>query len=230
MAGKRAGAEPGAFHLVYLDECEVHRHPHLRRVWRRRGRVLRVPAAGEDARFAVYGALDDASGQVIWQTAPTKDAATFVAFLDHLAAALPTGQILVVLDNVGHHKAHAARRWWVAHQDRIRPLWLPAYSPELNLMERVWRYLKDKLACHRWWADLDALQAATATLLDRIEARFHRPEGITLRPVQNFCEVALGPVINLQRSQLLRSSSVSGLADLLESRNRKFRTASRLLA
>lgn len=190
MAGKRAGTDPGASHLVYLDECEVHRHPHLRRVWRRRGSGLRVPAAGKDARCAVYGALNDASGQVIWQTAPTKDAATFVAFRDHLAAALPTGQIVVVLDSVGYHKAHAARRWWVAHQDRIRPLWLRAYSPELNLLERVWRYLKDKLACHRWWADLDALQAATATLLDRIEARFHRPEGITLRPVQNFCEGA----------------------------------------
>jgi transposase len=55
----------------------------------------------------------------------------------------------VVLDNVGYHKAHAARRWWVTHQDRIRPLWQPAYSPELNLMEWVWRYLKARLACYR---------------------------------------------------------------------------------
>lgn len=150
---------------------------------------MRVPAAGEDARFTVYGALDYASGTVLWQTAPGKDAATFVAFLDHLAATLPTGQLLVVLDNVGYHKAHLARRWWAAHHARIRPLWLPAYSPELNLIERVWRFVKDKLANHRWWADLDALERATGVLLDRLRAEFHRPgHGIAL--VHDFCKAA----------------------------------------
>jgi transposase len=175
--------------LVYLDECEVHRHPRLAKVWRRRGRPLKVSAAGEDRRFVVFGALDYASGRLLWQVHPNKDGAAFVAFLDHLAASFPDGQVVVVLDNVGYHKGHAARRWWVDHHARIRPLWLPAYSPELNLIERVWRHLKDKLNCHRWWADLHALQHATELLLGRLRARFHRPEeGIAL--VQNFCEVA----------------------------------------
>jgi transposase len=150
---------------------------------------VRIPAAGEDARFTVYGALDYASGAVIWQTAPLKNAATFVAFLDHLAATLPSGQLLIVLDNVGYHKAHLARHWWVAHKDRIRPLWLPAYSPELNLIERVWRHLKDKLANHRWWADLPALEQATGILLDQLRAQFHRRDG-GIRLVHNFSKAA----------------------------------------
>ena len=62
--------------------------------------------------------------------------------------------------------------------------------PKSLIIERVWRHLKDKLACHRWWADLDGLRAATGARLDRTEARFHRPAGITLRPVQNFRQVA----------------------------------------
>ena len=192
MAGKWAragGGGPGAFRLVYLDECEVHRHPRLTRVWRRRGTALRVPAAGEDARFTVYGALDYASGRLIWQTAPRKDGAAFVAFLDHLAAAFPTGPVLVVLDNVGYHKGHAARRWWVAHHARIRPLWLPAYAPQPNLIERVWRHLDDKPGNHRWWADLPALERATGALLGALCARFHRPDhGITL--AHNMCKSA----------------------------------------
>ena len=48
--------------------------------------------------ISVVGALDYASGRLIWQTAPSKDGATCVAFLDHLAAALPRGPLLVVLD------------------------------------------------------------------------------------------------------------------------------------
>ena len=181
MAGKSACA--GELHLVYVDECEVHRHPRLAKVWRRRGCVLRVPAAGEDKKFVVYGGLDYASGRVVWQTAATKDSAAFARFLDQLAETFPEGQVVVVLDNVGYHTSHEVRRC-------IRPLWLPVYAPELNLIERVWRYLKDKLSNHRWWADLPAVEHATGVLLDRIDARFHRPEGISLRPVQNFCEAA----------------------------------------
>ncbi len=159
-------------------------------MWRRRGQPVRVPAAGEDQKFAVFGGLYDASGRIGWQTYATKDSASFVRFLDHLAAALPDGPVGVVLDNVGYHNSHVVRRWWLAHRDRIRPLWLPAYAPELNLIERVWRHLKDKLSHHRWWADRPALERATAVLLDRMTACFHRPEGSTLRPVHNFCEVA----------------------------------------
>ena len=176
--------------VVYVDECEVHRHPWLARVWQRRGCPLRVPAAGEDKKFVVYGGLDYASGRLVWRADDAKDGAAFVRFPDDLAAAFPRGRVVVVLDNVGYHKSHPVRRWFVDHRDRVRPLWLPAYAPELNLIERVWRHLKDKLACHRWWADLDGLRGATAALLDRVEARFHRPEGITLRPVHDFCKVA----------------------------------------
>ncbi len=77
----------------------------------------------------------------------------------------------------------AARRWLTIE-------WLPAYAPELNLMERVWRHLKDKLSCHRWWADLDALEAATATLLARLEARFHQPHPGGIALVHNSREAA----------------------------------------
>jgi transposase len=149
---------------------------------------MRVPAAGQDQKFVVYGGLDYATGRVVWQTSAGKNSATFVEFLERLATAFPTGQIVVVSDNVGYHKSMLTKRWWVEHHQRIRPLWLPAYTPELNLIERVWRYLKDKLSCHRWWADLNALEAATAILLDHLRAQFHRPAGIRL--VQDFCEVA----------------------------------------
>jgi transposase len=151
---------------------------------------VKVPAAGEDRKFAVFGALDYASGQLVWQISPNKDGKAFVAFLDHLVAAFPEGPLVVVLDNVGYHKGRLAKEWWLVHQDRVHPLWLPPYAPELNLMERVWGFVKAKLSCHRWWADGPALEAATAHLLSQLQARFHQPEpdGITL--VQNFCQAA----------------------------------------
>ncbi len=161
--------------------------------WRRcgSGGGARAEGAGrrEDGKFAVFGALDYATGRLVCQTAEHKDGAAFVAFLDHLAAAFPDGPLVVVLDNVGYHKGRRAKDWWMAQQDRVRPLWLPAYAPELNLIERVWRHLKDKLSCYRWWADLPAREWPPPPS-SRTEARFHQPDPGGIALVQNFCQAA----------------------------------------
>jgi transposase len=149
-----------------------------------------VPAAGEDRKFVVFGALDYATGRLLWRLGPRKDAAAFVDFLDYVAAELPGDRLVLALDNVGYHKARLARSWWVEHRDRVQPFWLPAWTPELNLLERVWRHLKDKLACHRHWADLAGLQRATAALLDRLEAHFHQHDAPAIRLAQDFRETA----------------------------------------
>ena len=178
--------------MVYVDECEVHTHPHLAKVWRRKGQPLRVPAAGADQKFVVFGAVDYASGRVVHQLSEQKSEATFVAFLEHLAQALPADEpLIVVLDNARYHKSYELRAWWQQQADRFQPFWLPAYAPQLNLIERLWRYLKGKLACHRWWNDLDRLLQATETLLADLEVHFHADDGHpAFRPAHNLCESA----------------------------------------
>ena len=91
---------------------------------------MSVPAAGEDQRIAVYGALDYASGQVLWQTAAKKDGAGFAAFLEQIGQTWPEDDLVLVLDNVSYHRSAAMRTWWAAQEGRMLPFWLPAYCPE----------------------------------------------------------------------------------------------------
>ena len=97
---------------------------------------------------------------------------------------------MLVLDNASYHKSHAVRAHWQQLSDRFQPFFLPAYAPQLNLIERLWRYLKDKLACHRWWNNLDRLIQATETLLADLEVRFHAVDGPAFRPAHNLCDSA----------------------------------------
>jgi transposase len=149
-----------------------------------------VPAAGEDARIAVYGALDYASGQVLSQTAASKSSAGFAAFLERIGQQWPEDDIVLVLDNASYHRGAAMRTWWAQQEGRVLPFWLPTYAPHLNLLERVWRFLKQQLACHRFWNNPAGLSQAALTLLDQTEARFHRPQHPNLRLGHNFCASA----------------------------------------
>ena len=53
----------------------------------------------------------------------------------------------------------------------------PAYSPNLNLIERLWKFLRKK-ALNRWHKTFEEMQAAVAEVLDHLDA--YRDELATL--------------------------------------------------
>lgn len=147
---------------------------------------MKVPTGPHQTR-TVFGALDYGSGQVCWQIQERKGGDPFATFLAQVAQTWPEDDLVLVLDNASYHRAPAVRDWWAAQAGRLIPYWLPVYSPQLNLIERVWRFLKQKLACHRFWNDVAGLEAATGTLLDRLEAHFHNADGPSIFLRKDLC-------------------------------------------
>ena len=69
-----------------------------------------------------------------------------------------------------------ASRWsrsgWPRHREfHLEPL--PAYSPNLNLIERLWKFLRKK-ALNRWHETFEAMQEAVSEVLDHLGR--YRPE------------------------------------------------------
>jgi len=60
---------------------------------------------------------------------------------------------------------------WLARHRQFRLVFLPAYSPNLNLIERLWKFLRKK-ALNRWHKTFEAMQDAVAEVLDHLE-RYH---------------------------------------------------------
>lgn len=148
--------------------------------------MLKVPTGPHQTR-TVFGALDYRSGRGCWQIQSRKGGDTFAAFLAQVAQTWPDDHLVLVLDNASYHRSPVVKRWWAAQQGRITPFWLPVYSPHLNLIERVWRFLKQRLGCHRFWNDVIGLETATATVLDRLEAQFHTEDRPAIRLRTDFC-------------------------------------------
>ncbi len=53
---------------------------------------------------------------------------------------------------------------------RIELLYLPPYSPNLNLIERLWKFLKRKVARNRYHATFAAFRAAVQKVLNNLPA------------------------------------------------------------
>lgn len=118
---------------------------------------------------------------------PKASSETFAAFVKTVVDQWQDAPIVLVLDNASYHKSVELRHWLRGHADQVDVLWLPTYSPKLNLIERVWRYLKTRLACHRFWHDQAGLIAFARAILDRVRARFGAKAHPHISLHQDFC-------------------------------------------
>jgi transposase len=85
--------------------------------------------------------------------------------------------VTVVLDNARYQRCAAVQQ--KATSLGIELLFLPSYSPNLNLIERVWKFVKKQALATRTPADYPAFTAAIDDCLDRLHTEF-KPDMETL--------------------------------------------------
>lgn len=107
----------------------------------------------------LYAAVEPATGESVCAYLPHLDGAGFEAFLGEIRRAYPNDEILVVCDRAGAHLSGDVR--WPA---RMRPLFLPARSPELDPAERWFGELGGPLS-NTAFASLDALAESLTSAL-----------------------------------------------------------------
>lgn len=60
-----------------------------------------------------------------------------------ILSAYPSGKITMVLDNARIHHARLLQPFLEENRDRLDLVFLPAYSPQFNLVEALWKWLKE---------------------------------------------------------------------------------------
>lgn len=81
--------------------------------------------------------------------------------------------VTVVLDNASYHRARAVQE--LADSLGIELLFLPPYSPNLNLIERVWKLVKKLALNSRGLPDFDAFADAITSTVETLETK-HRDQ------------------------------------------------------
>jgi transposase len=128
--------------ILFGDEADIHLNPHLAYAWSRRGRQRIIPSPGTNQRRSLIGAFNPRTGRLLIHTVKKKSAEAFIEFLRSVLRAYPGRRIYLVLDNGPIHTAKVVEQFLDEVKRRLTVLWMPKYSPNLNLIERVWGHLK----------------------------------------------------------------------------------------
>ena len=123
------------------------------------------------ARYNVLGALDFASKKVITVTNDSYINADSVCELLKKVREANKGKIIhFVLDNARYQKCEKVQE--LARNLRINLEYLPSYSPNLNLIERLWRFTKSELR-RSAWSDFTAFKAKIDAIVDSTTKENH---------------------------------------------------------
>jgi transposase len=87
---------------------------------------------------------------VISDIADSGNTVTFFKFLVKVVRLYPNQKIIMVLDNVRYHHAKRLKPILDKYKHRIEIVYLPAYSPDLNPIERIWWYMRKKITHNRY--------------------------------------------------------------------------------
>jgi len=134
-------AKSGKRIVFFVDAAHFVLTPFLGYLWSFTRIFIKAPAGRK--RFNVLGALDAITHKLTIVTNDTYiNARTFCQLLWEISCRYGDVPITFVLDNARYQKC--ALVFNLAKLLNIELLYLPAYSPNLNLIERLWKFVKKK--------------------------------------------------------------------------------------
>ena len=183
-------ARGGKRSVFFVDAAHFVHGAFLGYVWAAVRFFLPTPSGRK--RYNVLGALNAVTRDLIRVVNDTTIGASAVVELLRLVTRSAAGPVTVVLDNARYQKCELVRS--EAKRLKVELLYLPTYSPNLNLIERVWRFVKKQsLVCryHETFADFrGAISRCLGDLNDRYR---HEMKSLLTWNFQTFHDVPVLP-------------------------------------
>lgn len=119
-------------------------------------------------RLNLNGALNVADKTAVVLEEKTINAEATVHLLEAIKKKQKSGKVYIILDNASHHHARRVRNWFLNHP-RFKPLYLPAYSPNLNLIERLWRFFHQQVTYNHYFESFKEFKDQTLAFFKNLK-------------------------------------------------------------
>ena len=164
--------------LVYFaDSTHPMLNPILSAGWIRKGKEYEVKTNSGRQRVNINGAIEMKTLNVVSRSCKRVNGSSMCDLLRAIRLKHPkVKKIHLILDNAPYNKSNQVRD--LAWKLKIKILYLPAYSPNLNPIERLWKFMKKEVMANRYFPDLETFQKELMLFLRGI--RKHRQELSTL--------------------------------------------------
>ena len=168
--------------IYFMDAVHPHHNPIAGYGWIKRGVDFKIQSNTGRNRLNINGVIDTVNLQSIVRYDDTINAQSTILLFEQIETLNPSAEtISIICDNARYYKSKMVRAYLEDEtiNSKIKLIFLPAYSPNLNLIERYWKFFKKKVlygkyyekfsdfkqACDDFFSQTDLYKAGLRTLL-----------------------------------------------------------------
>ncbi len=113
--------------------------------------------------FYLYRGVDAKDGSSFSLIMPSVNTETMNVFLAELSQEYSSDKLALIMDGAGWHKSSDLKV-----PENIKIFFLPPYSPELNPVERLWLYIKQRILSNKIYQTIDDLENTLCEFINRL--------------------------------------------------------------
>lgn len=140
----------------------------IQKTWFLKGRQRIIKTTGKHRGVKLLSTVDYVTGEIVWQEDEQYTAETFLAFLKKVVNEYPFGKIVMVLDNARVHHAKLLEPFLSEMKERLELVFLPPYSPKLNIVEGLWKWLKSDIINNVFYHTVAEIRENVKQFMDEI--------------------------------------------------------------
>lgn len=154
--------------LYFLDATHPEHQSKLDYGWIYKGTNKAIKTTATQKRVHIFGALSYPSNELIIIEDETINSQSVIAMLEKLKFNHPPGTIInCVLDNAKYQKSIVIQEY-IAMNSNFKLHYLPAYSPNLNLIERLWKFMHKHVTNNWFYERFDDFRYSLLSFLKNI--------------------------------------------------------------
>lgn len=154
--------------ILFMDATHPLHNPVLGGGWIKRGKEMQIKSNTGRQRLNINGAVDIETMTAQVRFDDTINAASTIALFAQIEAAYPeANRITIILDNARYYRSKVVAEY--LEHSRIELKFLPPYSPNLNLIERFWKFFKKQVLYNQYYETFNRFKSACEDFFDQLE-------------------------------------------------------------
>lgn len=154
--------------ILFIDGTHPQHNPVSSYAWILKGQEKEIPTNTGRKRININGAINIDTYEAIAREDERINAQSTIELLKQIEEAYPSAStIYVIADNARYYRAQIVSEY--LKTSRIQFKFLPPYSPNLNLIERLWKFLKKKVINSCYYESYDIFKKTVMKFFENIK-------------------------------------------------------------
>ncbi|QEP43505.1 IS630 family transposase [Ectothiorhodospiraceae bacterium BW-2] len=151
--------------IYFMDATHPQHNTHSDYGWFKKGEDRLIESNTGRQRLNINGAIELTHFHLEYRLDDTINAQSTIELFIQLEKAHPEAEkVFVIADNARYYRAKIVTEF--LQNSKIELIFLPPYSPNLNLIERYWKFFKKKVKSNRYYSTFKEFKAACLNVLE----------------------------------------------------------------